>query len=131
MLHELHKYVTLQLPNTIQLNPSSEASSSSSSREFPAIYGARRFNTVFTIARYLSPIMSQMNPIHSLQLNFFRMHINIILLSMPRSSWWSYSLELYYQQFIHAYLLSYALHMFYKSRSPPFEHHNSPWGLYS
>jgi hypothetical protein len=41
--------------NTLEKGPSSEATSTSSVRKFPAFYGTQGFITVFTKACYLSP----------------------------------------------------------------------------
>jgi hypothetical protein len=57
-------------------------------KKFPAFYGTRRFITVFTTARHRS-LACQLHPILTFPPYFPKIHSNIILPSMPRSSEWS------------------------------------------
>ena len=58
-------------------------------QEFPAFYGIRRFITAFTSVRHLSlSWASSIQPIPPTS-HFLKIHLNIILLPMPRSSKWS------------------------------------------
>jgi hypothetical protein len=49
-------------------------------------FGTQRYITVFTTACHWSPVLSQMNTVHTLLSYFSKMHFNIILSSMSRSS---------------------------------------------
>jgi len=56
------------------------------------------FITLFTTARHLSlPILSKINPVHSLQSSFRKSHFNLILPPTPESPKWSLSLRLFHQ----------------------------------
>jgi hypothetical protein len=52
------------------------------------------------------PILSQVNPLHTLPANVPRIHFDTILPSMPRSFEWSFSFGLSHQNFVHLPLLS-------------------------
>ena len=54
-------------------------------KKFPAFYGPKRFITTFTTARHLSLSIQSMPPTS----HFLKIHFNIILPSMSRSSKWS------------------------------------------
>jgi hypothetical protein len=48
--------------------------------KFPAFYGTPKFITVFTTARHLVPMRSQMNPVHNFSSYFSKIHL---FLSLP------------------------------------------------
>ena len=55
-------------------------------KEFPALYGTWKIN--FCIHKHLPPVpfLNQSNPVHASTFHFLRIHYNIILPSMARSS---------------------------------------------
>jgi len=57
------------------------------------------------------PILSQIDPVHDLTSHFLKIHLNIILLSMPRSSMWSHSLRFPHQNPVHTSTLPHTCHM--------------------
>jgi len=54
-------------------------------KKFHAFYGTRRL--IYCVHKILSldPLLSQLNPVHTLALYVLKMHFNIILPSTPRS----------------------------------------------
>jgi hypothetical protein len=63
----------------------------------PASYATPPFHNRVHNSRLLITILSQINPFHTLPSYFFKIYINIILLSKPRSSKWSLSYSHPYQ----------------------------------
>jgi hypothetical protein len=51
-------------------------------KKFLTFYETGKFMTAFTTA----PILNQINPVHALSIDILKIHFNIILSSMPRSS---------------------------------------------
>ena len=75
-----------------------------------------------------APILSQLNPIHTLTPHFLKIHLNIILPSTPGSPQWSLTLRFPHQKPVHASLLPHMRYMSRQSRSSRFYHpHNIGW----
>jgi len=93
-------------------------------KKFPAFYGTPKFITAFTSVRRLS--LSSARSIHSMPSpHFLKIHLDIILPSMPGSSKWSLSLRFPHQNPIYASHLPhtwYMPHLFHSSR---FDHPNN------
>jgi hypothetical protein len=74
---------------------------------FPAFYGNRKLNTAFTVDRHLSlPWARSIQSMPPSRPYFFKIHFNIILASMPRSSKWSLLLSFPHQNSVYTFSLS-------------------------
>ena len=86
-------------------------------------YRARNLISVFTTAR---PILSQLNPIHILPTDFFRI-CYIIFPSTPRSSRRSVSLRYPHQNLLSTYLHTHTCHMPWSSHLSWIDHSKNIW----
>ena len=94
-------------------------------KKFPAFHGTRWFIIALTSVRHLS--LSWASPIQSIS-HLLEINPNIIHPSTPRSSQWSLSLRLPYQDPIRPPLLTHTRHMPSPSHSSRFYHpHNIGW----
>jgi hypothetical protein len=95
------KWMFIQQPhittNSIQLNPSSKANSSSTSQEIPRILWNTKVHRRVHKIRPPVRILSQINIIHVLSYDFFNIHVNILIPSTPRSSKFTLSLRFPHQ----------------------------------
>jgi len=63
-------------------------------KEFPVLYGTRRFITLIHKGPPLVPILSQLNPVHTItRLLYLKIHFNIIVPSMSGSRKWFLSIR--------------------------------------
>jgi len=69
--------------------PSSEANSRSASHEIPRLLRNLKVHYGIHEGLPMVPMLSEMNPVHALPLYFRKIHYNIILPPIPRSSKWS------------------------------------------
>jgi len=92
-------------------------------KKFPAFYGMRRFIAAFTTARHLS--LSKARSIQSITptSHFLKIHLNIILPSIPGSPKRSLSLRFPHQNPVYASPLPHTCHMPRPSYSSRFDHH--------
>jgi hypothetical protein len=65
----------------------------------PPLHGHRRFNTVYK-SPPLAPILNQINPVHNLPPYFRKIHSNVMLPSLPRSSEWSLPFKYSYKKLV-------------------------------
>ena len=78
----------------------------------------------------LVPILSQVDAVHTPTSHFLKIHLNIILPSMPGSPKWSLSLRFPHQNPVHASPLSHRPYFFCPSHLSRFYHpHNIEWGV--
>ena len=68
------------------------------------------------------PILSQINPVHTLTPHFLKIHLNIILPSMPGSFKWSLSLGFPHQNPVYTSPLPHTSYMTHPSHSSRFDY---------
>jgi len=71
------------------------------------------------------PILSQLDPVHTPKSHFLKIHLNIILSSMPGSPKWSLSLRFPYQNTAYGSPFPHTHYMPYPSHSSRFYHPNN------
>ena len=100
-----------QLNNSTQQSTFSKANGSSASEGIPHILWYLRIHYHVHNSPQVVPVLSQINPLHTLQSNLFKIHFNIILLSMPKSSKWYLSFRFPHQNPVCISLLPCTQHM--------------------
>jgi len=94
--------VTYLLTYSMQQSPSWEANRFSARKESPRILWNLKVQYWIHEWPPLVPILSQLDPVHTPTSNFLKIHLNIILLSVPGSPKWSLSLKFPHQNFVYA-----------------------------
>ena len=93
-------------------------------KKFPVFYVTRTFITALTRAYHLSLFWAK--PIQTVT-NFLKIHVNIILLSIPMSSKRSLSLRCSYQNPVRIFSVSQKCHLPRQSHSSWFGNPNNKW----
>ena len=111
------------LTYSMQQSPSWEANQFSASQEIPRIL----WNQVYYRNHKCPPtvpILSQLDLVHAHTSHFMKIHLNIILPSMPRSPRWFLSLRFPHQNPVYASPLLHMCYMTHLSHSSRFFHPN-------
>ena len=103
--------LTYLLTHSIQQSPPWEDNRFSASQEIPHILWNPRVHYLIHKCPPTVPILSQLDPVHTHTSHFLKIHLNIILLSMPGSPKWSLSFRFPHQKPVHAYSLSHTRYM--------------------
>jgi hypothetical protein len=77
-----------------------QVNSHSACQEIPLLLWNEKVHYRVNKSQQMIPILSQMHPVHNIQPSFLKIHFNIILPSMPRSSEWSVLLRISIQNFV-------------------------------
>ena len=114
--------VTYLLTHSIQHSPSSEANRFSASQEIPHILKNPKVH--YRIHKYPppSPILNQLDTVHTLKSHYLKIHLNIIIPSMSESSKWSLSLRFPHQNIVYVSPLPHTRYMPSPSHSSRFYH---------
>jgi hypothetical protein len=125
-----HKNYEKKFIYSMQHRPSWEANWFSASQENPRILGNPNVHYHIRMCPPPVPTLSQLNPVPTPTSYFLKIHLNIILPSMPGSPKWSLSLRFTHQNPVHASPLPHTCHMPHPSHSSRFYHlKNFGWGV--
>jgi len=89
--------LTYLLTHSMEQSPCWEANWFSASQEIPLIVWNLKVRYHIHMCPWPVPFLSQLDPVHALTSRFLKIHLNIILPSMPGSSKWSLSLRFPHQ----------------------------------
>ena len=103
-------------------SPSWEANRPSASQKFPRILWNLKVHCHIQKCPPTVPILSHLDPVHSPTSHFLKIHLNILLSSMPGSPQWSLSLSFPHQNPVHTSPLSLTHYMPHQSHSSWFYH---------
>ena len=118
------------LPYSMEQSPSWEANCFSCSQEIPCILWNLKFHYRIHKCPSPVPILTHIDLVHALTSHFLKMHLNIILPSMPGCSKWSLSLRFPHQNLLYIFPLPHACYMPLPPHSSWFDHlNNIGWGV--
>ena len=103
-------YCIYLLTHSMEQSPSWEANRFSASQENPYILWKPKEHYRSHKCSPPVPILSQLDPVHTPTSHFLKIHLNIILPSMPGSPKWSLSFRFPHQNPVYASSSPYALH---------------------
>ena len=117
------------LTNSTVQSPSWQANWFAASHEIPHILQNPKVHYRIHKCLLPVPILTQLNPAHTPTSNFLKIHLNIILPSIPRSPKWSRSLGFPHQNPVYTSPFSHTCYMPRPPHSSQFYHpNNSGWG---
>jgi len=106
----------------MEQSPSWEANWFSASQEIPCILQNPKVHYLFHKCPPPVPVLSQIDPVHAPTSHFLKIHLNIIVPSMPGSPKWSVSLRFSHRNPVYASPLPHARYMSRPSHSSQFDH---------
>ena len=129
-IHNFQEVHTYLLTHSMQHSPSWEADQSAASQEIACILWNPKVHYHIHKCPPPVPILSQLDPVHTPTSHFMKIHLNIILPSVPRFPQWSLSLMFPHQNSVHASPLPHMHHMPRPSHFSLFYHsHNIEWAV--
>ena len=108
-------------------SPSWEANWFSASQAIPSILWNPKVHYRVYKSSPPVPILSQINSVLAPQFHFLKIHLNIVLSSIPGSSKWSFSLRFPHHNPLYTSLLPSTCYMSRPSHSSRFNHANNIW----
>ena len=124
MLSYLFCLLTYLLTYSTKQSPSWEANRFSDGQEIHRILWNPNVHHLIHKSPPPVPVLSQLDLVHANTSHFLKIHLNIILLSMPVSPKWSLSLRFPHQNPVYASPLSHTCYMLRPSHPSRYDHRN-------